>query len=247
MSAGPRAAGGARLPAIDLARGAALVAMALFHLGRDMEVLGMVAPGTTFTTSWQVAARAIAGSFVLLAGASLWLAHGRGVRWRRYLRRLALLAAAAGAVSLATFLTFPAAWVRFGILHSIAASSVVAVLVMGAPSWALIAGGLALVAGAWIPDVAALSGPAWLWLGLGGGVPPMMDFEPLVPWTGPFLLGLGAAKAADRAGLLDALRGRPDGPAWRRLGWPGRHSLAIYLAHQPILFGALMGWQRLVG
>ena len=236
-SAAPPAA---RLPLLDLARTAALVAMALFHLGRDMEVLGFLAPGATFTTPWDLAARGIAGTFVFLAGASLWLAHARATRWRAFWRRLAVLALAALGVSVATFLVFPGAWVRFGILHSIAASSLVGVVLLRLPPVLTGLAGLALLAGAWA-QVPALAGPAWLWLGLGGAVPPMMDWEPMVPWTGPFLLGLAAAKAADGRGWLEALRGRPAGRLWDRLGWPGRHSLAVYLLHQPVIFGALTG------
>ena len=237
----PAARGAARLPSIDVARTGALVAMAVFHVGRDMDVLGLVAPGSTFTPGWDAAARAIAGTFVFLAGMSLWLAHGRDLRPRAFLRRLGVLAVAAGGVSLATWAVFPSAWVRFGILHSIAASSVIGLAFLRAPAWAALLAGAALIAGAWA-DVPALSGPGWVWLGLGGDIPPMMDWEPIVPWTGPFLLGLAAAKLCDAAGWLDALRGVPEGPAWRRLGWPGRHSLSVYLVHQPMIFGALSAW-----
>lgn len=234
----------ARLPLVDLARTAALTAMIVFHFGRDMEVLGMLPPGATFTVGWRWAAYAIAGTFVALAGASLWLAHGRGVRWPAYGRRLGILVVAAGAVSAATYVAMPGAWVRFGILHSIAASSMIGLAFLRLP-WIVTAGvGAALVAagGTVVP---ALSGSAWLWLGLSPSVPAMIDYEPVVPWTGPFLLGLAAAKAADGTGRLDRLRGWPDGPTWRRLAWPGRHSLTVYLVHQPVLIGLLLAWSRL--
>ena len=234
----------ARLPLIDLARAAALAAMVAFHLGRDMEILGMLPPGATFTPGWRWAAYGIAGSFVALAGASLWLAHGRGVRWRAYGRRLGVLAAAAVVVSAATYVAMPGAWVRFGILHSIALSGVLALPFLRLPWPPTLIAGLALVAAAGTV-VPALSGPAWLWLGLAPTVPPMIDYEPVVPWTGPFLIGLALAKAADGRGWLDRLRGAPSGRAWDRLAWPGRHSLAVYLIHQPVLMGLLIAWQRL--
>lgn len=230
-----------RLPLIDVARTVALVAMAVFHLGRDLDVLQVWPPGSTFTPGWMWSARLIAGSFVFLAGVSLWLAHGQAIRWNSYLRRLGLLIAAAAAVSIATYFTFPGAWVRFGILHSIAASSVIGLAFLRLPALVTLAAGVAVL---WIgaTTTTPLPPPLSLWLGLAPASVPMMDWEPLFPWTGPFLLGLGAAKLAQSTGALERLRGWPTSPLWHRFGWPGRHSLVIYLIHQPILVGAILGW-----
>ena len=251
----PGAAGSARLPLIDLARAFALLHMVLFHLGRDLDT---VAPGLagaygfSFAPAWQGWAVSIAGSFVFLAGASLQLAHGRGLRTRAFLRRLALLVAAAAAVSLATYVTFPGQWVRFGILHSIAASSVVGLAFLRLPPWVTAGAGagavaLGLAVGGPEQPFAPFDGPLWLWTGLGQPGVWMMDYEPLLPWTGPFLLGMAAARGDEARGWLAALRGRPRGRLWDRLAWPGRHSLWIYLAHQPILVGAILLWIRLTG
>lgn len=231
-----------RLPLIDLARTAALVAMILFHFGRDLDVLGVWPPGSSFTPAWQWSARLIAGSFVFLAGVNLWLAHGAMFRRGAYLKRLGLLVMAAAGVSLATYVTFPDAWVRFGILHSISLSSVIALAFLRLP-WALTvgAGAVVLWVGASV-TLGAMAHPAWLWLGLGPVPFAMMDWEPVFPWTGPFLLGLGFARWADGRGWLLRIRGWPTGPIWHRLGWPGRHSLMIYLIHQPILIAGILGY-----
>ena len=228
---------------IDWARTLALLAMAAFHFGRDFEVLGLVPPGTTFGGMWDFSARAIAGSFVFLAGLSLWLAHGNGIRWRGYLRRLGWLCLAAAGVSLATYVAVPAAWVRFGILHSIAASSVVCLLVLRLPSPVTLA--LAAVILWWGPGLAlpAFDGPLWLWTGLGTWAPAMMDYEPLVPWLAPMLLGVAAGRMGSRLGLWHRLASVPARPGRlaRALAWPGQHSLAFYLVHQPVLLGGIIG------
>ena len=75
------AEGEGRIVALDLARALALVAMAVFHFTFDLELFGLVQPGTTMLPGWRWLAYLTAGSFLFLAGVSLWLAHGQGIRW----------------------------------------------------------------------------------------------------------------------------------------------------------------------
>lgn len=238
--------GGARgrIPAVDVARTAAIAAMVMFHLGRDLDMLGVVAPGTTYTDAWLWAARLIAGSFLFLVGVGLWLGHGAVVRWEAFLRRLALVSLGAAIVSVGTFFAVPEAWVRYGILHSIAVSSVLALpfLRLPAPLTALV-GILALLLPRWIE----IEAPWLFWTGLARPVPPQVDFEPVFPWIAPVLLGLAAAKAGSRLGWSERLRVADPAPWLDRLAWPGRHSLSIYLIHQPVLIGSILGWQALTG
>jgi uncharacterized membrane protein len=233
-----------RLAVLDLARTVALAAMVVFHGTYDLALFGLIDPATPYTGGWPVFARIIAGSFLFLAGISLWLAQGRGLRWHPFLRRLAMLIAAAVAVSVGTRLAVGDAWVRFGILHAIAASSVIGVLFLRLPVILVIAAAIAALAAPVFLTSPALAHPALLWLGLGEPVPPMVDHVPILPWVGPFLLGLAAARLAERAGLWHRLS-RLTAPGW--LLWPGRHSLAIYLIHQPVLFGAIWAAMRLAG
>jgi uncharacterized membrane protein len=237
-----------RILGLDLARSVALLAMIAFHFGRDLEVLGLLPPGTTFGGAWDWSARAIAGSFVFLAGVSLWLAHGEGLRPRAFLRRLGLLVAAAAAVSLATHLFAPAMWVRFGILHSIALGSVLALPFLRV-AWPVTAAAAAALI--WFaPDMrsSAFDGAWWLWSGLGTAPPPMMDYEPIVPWLAPMLRGVAFARAAGPDFWAAArARGADRSPLVRRLAWPGRHSLSVYLAHQPILIVLILAGAWLAG
>lgn len=247
MSAIPAAAPPSRIFALDWARTAALVAMAAFHAGRDLEVLGIWPPGSTFGGAWDLAARTIAGSFVFLAGLSLWLAHGRTIRWRAFGRRLGLLVLAAGAVSLGTWLFAPAVWVRFGILHSIALCSVLSLPFLKAPWWISAATGAAILW--WGPslDLRAFDGAGWVWTGLSRTVPPMMDWEPVVPWLAPMLLGVAVGRLGTAVSLWPRLAVRPRDPGRvaHALALPGRHSLAVYLIHQPLIVGAILAWIRM--
>jgi uncharacterized membrane protein len=230
---------GARVEAIDWARGAALLGMIGFHVLFDLRMLGLLPPEVVLGTWFGWWARIVAGSFLFLAGLSLWLGHGDGLRWRGFARRLAVLVTAAAVVSLATRIAVPEAWVRFGILHAIALASVLCLPFLRLPPWATLgAAGLVLFA---LPSFrsAAWDGAWLLWLGLGETVPPMIDWEPMVPWLAPALAGVAAGRLGSKRGWWDRLA-RLRGPAW--LGWPGRHSLAIYLLHQPVIIGGMLAW-----
>ncbi|MFO6464422.1 heparan-alpha-glucosaminide N-acetyltransferase [Jannaschia sp. KMU-145] len=238
------AATGDRLIAVDWLRTLALVHMVAFHFLFDLRLYGLLAPDTLgpWFALW---AKGIAGSFLFLAGLSLWLAHGTVFRVRGFLTRLAVLVAAAAAVSLATYVAVPGAWVRFGILHSIALASVLALPILRAPWWLTAVGAVVVLAVLPMLRSEALGGVWWLWSGLGAGpTPPMIDYEPMVPWLAPLLAGL----AFGQAGGARLLRWRIPRVRWaERLAWPGRHTLAIYLIHQPVLIGLILGSVWLTG
>jgi uncharacterized membrane protein len=223
----------ARWAALDAARGLAVLAMVVFHLIWDLAHFGYIEQTIPWSATVKGFGHAIAFSFLFIAGVSLVLAHREHIRWPAFWRRFAIVAGAAALVSVGTYLVFPGAFVFFGILHCIAAASLLSIPFLLLP-WpaALVVGALFLAAP---PVVAspAFNAPWLQWLGLGTTEPLTQDWRPLFPWAGAMLLGVAAGR-----GL--ALR-RPDPvPAGAERGWLpfiGRHSLAIYLAHQPLLFG----------
>lgn len=232
-----------RLIAVDWLRTLALLNMVVFHFLFDLRMLGLQPDWMQLGPWFDVWAKGIAGSFLFIAGFSLWLGHGRGLRRTAFLRRLGILVLAAGGVSLATYFATPGAWVRFGILHSIALSSVIALVFLRAH------GAVTLIAAACVSFLLpqfrgpAFDGIFWVWSGLSPGVPPMIDYEPVIPWLAPLLMGLGF-------GQLGGARLLAWGPAvpgkWaRRLAWPGQHTLSLYLIHQPLLIGLLLVWARI--
>ena len=239
--AGGGMAGGTegRLVVIDLARTVALIGMAVFHFTFDLEMFGLVAPGTTTTGGWAIFARVVAGSFLFLAGVSLVLAHGGGIRWPSFLRRMAKLAGAALLVTAGTYAAFPHAFVFFGILHSIALASLLGLAVIRLPAVGLLLLAALVVAVDRSVAQEALNPRWWAWIGLGTMQPPSVDLVPVFPWFASVLMGMAVAKLAGAGGLWSRLAaGQPSGIA-RWLAWPGRHSLVIYLLHQPVLIGGL--------
>lgn len=226
-----------RIAALDVARTVALLAMAVFHLTYDLALFGVIAADTPFRPFWALFARLTAGSFLFLAGVSLWLAHGQGLRLRPFLRRLAVLSAAAAAVSVGTALGMGEAWVRFGILHSIALASVLGLLALRLPVWLIGAMAVAVFLAPRGIDPQTFAHPGWVWLVTAAGRPGMVDYVPLLPWFAPFLAGIALGKAGTAAGLWARLARSDPGAVLRALSWPGQHSLIIYLLHQPILIG----------
>lgn len=230
-----------RIPLIDMARGFALIAMTTFHFSWDLEFFGYAASGLTSAPAFKWYARAIAFSFLMLAGISFALAHGKGLRRSAFLKRLAQIGAAAALISVATWFATPDAFVFFGILHQIALASLIAALFIRLPiPVILVAAGLFLL----LPSVfrSSFFETPWLWwTGLGAQLPRANDYVPVFPWTGAMLLGLGVGKYAISRGLggkIAALAGAQRQPG-KALAILGRHSLAYYLIHQPVLFGIL--------
>jgi len=233
----PAATQTARIPALDIARTVALVGMVVFHVTLDLAMFGHLPANITFTGPWPAFARLVAGSFLFLAGVSLWLAHGRGLRWPAFWRRFAVIAAAAAAVSVGTYVGMGQAWVRFGILHCIALGSLVALPTLRLPPLVTLMIAAAVVAAPSFLAYPAFNPPWLLWTGLATEMSWAVDYVPLLPWLAPMLAGIAAARLM--APLWPRLRDPSPSHVVRLLGWPGRHSLAIYLAHQPLIFALL--------
>ncbi|MDR0808155.1 MAG: DUF1624 domain-containing protein [Gemmobacter sp.] len=233
-----------RIWLIDVARGLALLGMAAFHLVFDLQMFGFLLPGASTQGVFYYHARIVAGSFLFLAGAGLWLAHGGGVRWPAFWRRWIRIALAATLVTLATRIVLPDWYIFFGILHSIALASLLGLLFLRLPGSVNVLLGLGVIAAAWrLPPLLDWNHPGLRFLGLNTAPTFTVDFEPLIPWFGPFLIGMGLARLA--MPLLPGLARLRPPPPWHRMDWPGRHSLAIYLLHQPVLIALVWAMAQL--
>jgi uncharacterized membrane protein len=227
----------ARLPIVDAARGFALAAMAVYHFCWDLGYFGLIDADVSLDLPWRWAAHLIAGSFLALVGVSLVLASRGGIRWRPYLRRLVTIVVAGLAVVAVTWWLFPDAFIFFGILQVIAVSSVLGLAFLRLPWWATAIAAAAVFAAPHVLASPAFNHPALWWTGLLTVYPATNDFEPVLPWFGAVLVGIAAARLALPRGGPVLARWRGTGPLGRALRWSGRHSLVIYLLHQPVLFG----------
>jgi uncharacterized membrane protein len=225
----------ARLPGLDALRGLAIVAMIGYHFCFDLRYFGVVRSDFEHDIGWLTARALILSSFLLIAGISAVLASRRSLPVRHWLRHTGVIAGAALLVTAGSALLFPRSFIWFGVLHAIAVSLLVAKPFVRRPLLAALVSVAIIVAGI------AYANPAfdnrWLgWLGFMTAKPVTEDYVPLFPWMGVLFIGiaLGHALVANRFAVLAPLRALP-----RWLSFLGRHSLVVYLVHQPILLGVL--------
>jgi uncharacterized membrane protein len=214
-----------RLDELDALRGVALGMMLLSNFVSDLDFFGAmtVAAGD----GWWWFSRLTGGLFVAVAGVAAFLASRKGGT-RQALHRSLKLAGIAYGITLVTWLALPHAFVRFGVLHLLALAGLVALPLRGRERLALPVGAACLL----LPWLAL---PAGEWLGLRGYDFTTVDYFPLKPWLGVFLLAFWASSRAYADGRPLLAREWP-----ALLLWAGRRTLPIYLLHQPLLVGALL-------
>lgn len=231
-----------RIAAIDQVRGVAILLMVVYHAAWDANFLTVLDLDLD-APLWRGLRYVTLALFLALVGVGLDLAAARGLTRRGIARRFALIGGSALLVSVVSVIFFPSAPITFGVLHCIAVASIVALPFLGLPT------ALVVVAGAAILALGALHDPAfdtpWLsWLGFASHPPAARDYVPLVPWFGMVLFGLAFGRAlAPRLTLASA----PPGGAGRALALAGRHSLALYLVHQPVIYGLLLALAAALG
>ncbi|MBS3773138.1 MAG: DUF1624 domain-containing protein [Candidatus Thermoplasmatota archaeon] len=238
-------AGSRRFWEIDATRAVAILMMVTFHVVYDLDHFGSADIGAT-SGFWRMFAQATASLFLLLVGVSLTLSHSRASRRLggktlplKYLKRGFRIFLYGMAITVVTWLFLPDGIILFGILHCIGLSIILAYPLLGRPRLALPFGLTCIAAGIVVNSVEAGTN-LLLWLGVRTGDMYMFDYFPLLPWLGVVLLGVftGSMLYPDGERRFHL----PDVTGWPMAGllsWMGRHSLAIYLAHQPVLVALL--------
>lgn len=214
-----------RKPLPDLLRGIAVILMVFFHFCFDLAYFGKLAVQTNIDPEWVALRTLIVTLFAAVAG----LSAAEKISPKRQLKLLAC----AGAATLGSWFIFSHAVIWFGVLHFFFAAGLLAPLFVGKTSASLLLGPLFILLGAYF-QAPLFNHPALAWLGMMTYKPMTEDYVPLLPWFGVVLLGVAAQRLIPGAWLsmgsnryLAAIR------------WMGRHSLIIYLLHQPILFAIL--------
>ncbi len=218
-----------RFDVLDVWRTLAIVLMVAYHFLYDLYIFGVISANQLFSAPLNVLERFICCSFILLAGAS--------ARFSRNNLRHGLVVLGAGLV-VEIGAAAAGQTIRFGVMMLLGSSMVLWHFLgkglQKLPGWSVAAGsGVLFFAARWWTGRTAVSVP-WLYP-LGFTAPGFYsaDYFPLLPWFFLFLTGtaLGGWCLAHRENrlLTVSLPGV--------LTWPGRHSLIIYVLHQPVLYG----------
>jgi uncharacterized membrane protein len=227
-----------RIWEIDFLRGLSIILVVGYHLlydlGAYVGIKRFLGWSTDLSTvAFMVAQHFFAGLFIVLSGTSSTLTRSNK---RRGLKLLAVSLA----VTAVTYIFDPSEAVWFGILQLLAVS----ILIFGAAfekarpvtcaAWGVFVLGLAAALHLLKSSVAIRFD--WLLpLGIHSPGYSSFDYFPLIPWFGIFLIGaaLGKSVYAPRRSLLP----------WRLpqtfVNAAGRHSLLIYIVHQPVILAVL--------
>lgn len=229
-------------------RGVAIIMMVIFHLMWDLWSLNILPDVVLYAGFWKYFQRTTAISFLLLVGVSLTVSYRRAQRkrdeaeglWRKFAwRGLRIFGIGMGFTLIAWVSSF--GYVQFGILHLIGVAIILSYPLLRYRWLNLLLWAIFFAAGGFLEGYYTTNN--WfLWLGLHRRDYYPLDYFPLFPWLGVVLLGAFLGNTFYRAeGRLIPL---PDWgwlPPVRLLRFLGRHSLAIYVIHQPLLLAGLYG------
>ena len=227
-----------RYYALDVLRGLSILLMVCYHWGYDLVLYDLLPDWVLYNPLLDGLQLFFASVFVAISGASSTFSRNN---WRRGLKILLC----ALAVTAATYWFDPGSTVRFGILHFLGAAALLYQLLRPLlerfPPNPLVC--LALFFAARFATKPHYNVPGLWWLGFRQPGFSSGDYFPLLPWFFMYLLGvwLGKYLAQGRA------------PVWlerRRCPWLekiGRHTLLIYLLHQPLCMGLTLALVRLLG
>ena len=230
-----------RIWELDFARGIAILIMIHGHFLYDLAEFAGV-PVNYSSGFYYLLGRVGAFLFISIAGVSCTLSRSN---FRRGFRLLFI----ALALTAGSFLLAPDYAIWFGILHFLSVSMLLYALGdalrLRIPAWATALAGVAAIAlGLYFKT---LSDPIGILFPLGITAPGFTsaDYYPLFPSLGVFLSGVAFGRHfyvnRDRRSLFRFDIGR------NPVSWAGRHSLVIYLVHQPVLIGAVLLGMKLTG
>ena len=220
---------------LDFIRGLAIILMIFFHISFDLNNFHFIHIDiyNHAGRSWFYFRMVILTLFMVSVGISLALVNEKKINIQKAKKRFLLLSVASAAITFASYITFPTTWIYFGVLHFVTFASIAALAFIHY-EWFSLGVGMTII----ILFNLNLIDMHWLYnfLHTPLHLPQYTeDLVPLTPWFGVVLLGIFIGKKRLFLFPLPANRGID------LVTFLGKHSLAIYLIHQPIFFGLIAG------
>lgn len=220
---------------LDFIRGIAILLMMVFHLCFDLNHFQFIDIDIYHRVDrdWFYFRMFILTLFMGCVGMSLALVNEDKIDIQKVAKRFLQLSFFSVLITVASYITFPQTWIYFGVLHFITVASVIALLFVRL-EWTTLILGTVIVA-LFNLDIINMH---WLYeLAKGALNLPVRteDLVPLTPWFGVVLIGIFIGKK--RLFLFPL----PSNKFTEFIGLLGKHSLIIYLLHQPLFFGIIAG------
>lgn len=232
---------------IDVVRGFAILLMFVYHFSYDLNYFGFIQENFTTGKFWINFRILIVTLFLTVMGISLYLASYRGLNQKSFRKRLILLLVYSLLVSISSWVMFPKAMILFGILHFIAVASVLGLLFirLGVANLFL---GIAIILMGQFVEYPVFNHAYLHWIGLMTKLPATVDYVPLFPWFGVVLVGMYLGQLLSQRPSHSFLqRWKSQDPVTKVMKLGGRHSLHIYMLHQPLFLGILYIIRMIIG
>ncbi len=227
---------------IDSLRGIAITLMIISNLFTVLDYFNVY--NVNFSSGFFFFfSRTIAVTFLLLVGISLTLSYSKIKDWSKkklaikYIKRGFTIFSWGLAITLVSWVFIREALIRFGVLHLIGLSIILAIPFIRKKYFNLVLGAIFILVGLYIKNLVVNT--SWLiWLGLSPSNVISVDYFPIFPWFGVILIGIFLGNILyenySRQFTLPDLSKK-----LQVLTFLGRNSLVIYLLHQPIIISIL--------
>ena len=223
---------------IDLLRTNAIVVMIVFHTLYLLSYFGIHYTNLHYLYWLWFAGGG--GTFIFLAGVSLTIAHSRSKKFSPFLTRGLKIFAWGMGITLVTWIISKTDYVRFGVLHFFGISFILGPFFLRFRYINLILGAALMAIGIYLLEQNVLVDFPWLlWLGLMPHHFHTLDYFPLLPWFGLFIMGMFFGKILYPQGNRRFNIPELNDPVISALTLPGRHPLVIYFAKLPIIIGVI--------
>lgn len=218
---------------LDFIRGIAIILMVMFHISFDLNYFHFIHIDiyNHHSLHWYYFRLVIVTLFLLSVGISLVLSYENTLNRKKLIKRLIVLGGASALISLVTYFIFPHSWIYFGVLHFITLATLLGLPFIRHEYIALILGVSIIL----LYKFDAISmHPIFNFIAPYLHLPHRTeDLVPLTPWFGVVLIGIFLGKK--RLFLFPLVQNS----FTQKIAFLGKHSLFIYLAHQPLFFGAI--------
>nr|WP_231288476.1 heparan-alpha-glucosaminide N-acetyltransferase [Methanococcus maripaludis] len=193
---------------------------------------------------WSIFALYVASIFIFISGVSFNISFSKKVvsnnlNYKHYFIRFLKLFAVSVLITIITSRFLTSGTIYFGIIHFLAISGLLGIIFYRFEKINLVFAIIFLSAGLLFRGM-VLETPYLLSLGIMPTNFYTLDYFPIFPWFGIYLLGMGFSEKYYKNGVSKYSFEIFKNKIFSKVCYMGQHTLFIYIIHQPILVGFLI-------